>query len=182
MHRVQLARAVWGLQRGSGWIRRFGCHGQGYKNGRCTCRFCAKLYSIFASVVAKSFTTTSFKYSCPSPAMGQRASTLETCRERMADKNYSADNCTIEFDSSGNVVSFAGIGHGEFEADPDIAGAGVSDTNPTLTQGQRSCSDDSTKNKQIVGAFMALSVIVCGVGLILATISVSTLLLSRMKK
>jgi hypothetical protein len=40
--------------------------------------------------------------------------------------NITAANCTIEFDSSGNVVSFAGVGKGEFEADPDIAGYGVS--------------------------------------------------------
>jgi hypothetical protein len=56
--------------------------------------------------------------------MGQKPSTLETCYKRGI--NITVANCKIEFDSSDNVVSFAGVGEGEFEADPDIAGEGVS--------------------------------------------------------
>ncbi|KAH6692585.1 hypothetical protein F5X68DRAFT_59418 [Plectosphaerella plurivora] len=87
--------------------------------------------------------------------MGNGPSTLETCRE--AGFPISAENCTIEFDSAGNVVSFAGIGHGEFEADPDVAGQGI------------------------VAAYFALSIAVCAMGIILAGMRGLSLILSSSK-
>ncbi|KAI6785917.1 uncharacterized protein J7T54_006256 [Emericellopsis cladophorae] len=55
--------------------------------------------------------------------MGQKHSLIEVCEDR--GKNLSEESCQISFDGSGNVSSFGGIGTGEFEADPDIAGFGI---------------------------------------------------------
>ncbi|KAH8587902.1 hypothetical protein B0O99DRAFT_601274 [Bisporella sp. PMI_857] len=74
--------------------------------------------------------------------MATGRSIIQECRK--AGIAFNASSCIIEFNSTGHVVSFGGIKSGEFNGDPDIAGAGV------------------------FRAFMLLSIFVTAMGIILA--------------
>jgi hypothetical protein len=95
--------------------------------------------------------------------MATGRSIIQECRK--AGIAFNASSCIIEFNSTGHVVSFGGIKSGEFNGDPDIAGAGVSILAINLLGVS---SNKVSRWIKVFRAFMLLSIFVTAMGIILA--------------